>query len=99
MTTDDGIYGLPQDSGPMALFYNKTSSTSSASRCPTTWDEYIAAGKKIHAADPTKYITNDGGDAGFAHEHDLAGGGPARSRVDGTDVTVDLRRRGLEEVG
>ena len=61
-----GLYGLPQDSGPMALFYNKDVFTKYAIEVPKTWDEYVAAAKKLHAADPAKYITSDSGDAGFA---------------------------------
>ena len=94
VTTDEGIYGLPQDSGPMALFYNKTVFDEFGIAVPKTWDEYIAAGKKLHAADPTKYITNDGGgDAGFGTSMIWqAGGRPFAS--DGTSITVDLQDEG-----
>src|SRR5690606_41181 len=66
VTDGDAIYGLPQDSGPMALFYNKTVFDEVGVEVPTTWDEYYEAAQAIHAADPSKYITNDIGDAGFA---------------------------------
>ncbi len=62
----DGIYGLPMDSGPMALFYNTTVFEKyGVSVPPTTWDEYLTAARALHAADPDVYITNDTGDAGF----------------------------------
>ena len=97
VTTDDGIYGLPQDSGPMALFYNKTVFDEFGIAVPETWDEYVAAGKKLHAADPTKYITNDaGGDAGFGTSMIWqAGGRPFQS--DGTSITVDLEDDGSKQ--
>ena len=65
MHAGDAVYGLPQDSGPMALFYNKEVFDKSGIEVPTTWDEYVEAAKKLHAADPKTYITNDTGDAGF----------------------------------
>ncbi|CAM5655916.1 hypothetical protein SALBM311S_04860 [Streptomyces alboniger] len=33
VSEDKAVYGLPMDAGPMALFYNKRSSTSTRSRC------------------------------------------------------------------
>lgn len=66
VTDGDAIYGLPQDSGPMALFYNKTVFDAAGVAVPTTWDEYYEAAKAIHATNPDAYITNDTGDAGFA---------------------------------
>lgn len=76
VSLDGGVYALPQDSGPMALFYNKAVFDQYNIAVPTTWDEYVAAAKQLHAADPTKYITNDTGDA-YHDQHDLAGGRPA----------------------
>lgn len=97
VTTDDGIWGLPQDSGPMALFYNKTVFDQYGLTVPTTWDEYIAQGEKLHAADPTKFITNDqGADAGFGTSMIWqAGGRPFK--IDGTNVTVNLQDEGSKK--
>jgi multiple sugar transport system substrate-binding protein len=90
------IYGLPQDSGPMALFYNKKVFDQYGLTVPTTWDEYIADAQKLHAADPTKYITNDSGDAGFATSMIWqAGGKPFQS--DGTKVTINLQDQGSKK--
>ncbi|MGB4778640.1 ABC transporter substrate-binding protein [Microbacterium sp.] len=96
VTVGDAIYGLPQDSGPMALFYNQAVFDEYGIDVPTTWDEYIAAAEKLHAADPTKYITNDIGDAGFATSMIWqAGGTPFQS--DGTNVTIDLQDAGSKK--
>jgi multiple sugar transport system substrate-binding protein len=96
VTVDDAIYGLPQDSGPMALFYNKTVFDEFGIEVPVTWDDYIAAAEKLHAADPTKYITNDIGDAGFTTSMIWqAGGQPFQST--GTDVTIDLQDEGSKK--
>ncbi|WP_274923027.1 ABC transporter substrate-binding protein, partial [Streptomyces clavifer] len=64
-TIDDAVYALPMDSGPMALYFNKKVLDKHQIATPTTWDEYLDAARKLHAADPNAYITNDTGDAGF----------------------------------
>ena len=85
----DGIYGLPMDSGPMALFYNEKVFDKYDVDVPTTWDEYLDAARKIHEADPKAYITNDVGDAGFTTSMIWQAGGQPY-QVDGTDVTIDF---------
>lgn len=90
------LYGLPQDSGPMAMFYNKTVFDEYGLTVPKTWDEYIADAKKLHAADPTSYITSDNGDAGFTMSMIWqAGGTPFVSK--GTNVTVNLQDAGSKK--
>lgn len=97
VTTDDGIWGLPQDSGPMALFYNQAVFDQYGLTVPTTWDEFIEEGRKLHEADPTKWITNDqGADAGFGTSMIWqAGGRPFQ--VDGTEVSIDLQDEGSQK--
>ncbi|HMR50145.1 MAG TPA: sugar ABC transporter substrate-binding protein [Arachnia sp.] len=88
-----GIYGLPQDSGPMVLLYNQQIFDEFGIEVPTTWDDYIAAAETLHTADPSKYITNDAGDPGFAQPLIWqAGGRPYKT--DGTSVTIDLQDEG-----
>lgn len=89
----EGIYGLPMDSGPMALFFNTTVFEKYGVQVPTTWDEYLEAARALHAADPNVYITNDTGDAGFATSMIWQAGGQPY-QVDGTDVTVDFTDEG-----
>ncbi|ANJ28705.1 sugar ABC transporter substrate-binding protein [Agromyces aureus] len=92
----DQLVGLPQDSGPMALFYNKAVFDQFGIAVPTTWDEYVQAAKDLHAADPTKYITADTGDSGFATSMIWqAGGRPFEA--DGTNVTIDLADEGTQK--
>ena len=87
------VYGLPMDSGPMALFYNKELLDKHGLRVPTTWAEFLTTARALHAADPEAYITNDTGDAGFTTSLIWqAGGRPYR--VDGTKVTVNLQDEG-----
>ncbi|MEV0404047.1 sugar ABC transporter substrate-binding protein [Actinoallomurus sp. NPDC050550] len=91
-----GIYGLPMDSGPMALFYNKEVFDKYKINVPTTWDEYVQAAEKLHAADPKAYITNDVGDAGFTTSMIWQAGGKPY-KVDGTNVSVNFSDAGSQK--
>ena len=53
---DNAVYGIPQDIGPMALFYRKDLFEKNGIAIPTTWDEYTEAAKKVRALGG--YITN-----------------------------------------
>ncbi|MDT0303029.1 ABC transporter substrate-binding protein [Streptomonospora wellingtoniae] len=90
---EGGIYGMPMDSGPMALFYNKDVFDEHGIEVPATWEEYIEAGRRLHKADPDAYITSDTGDAGLATSLIWQAGGQPFT-VDGTDVTVDFTDEG-----
>ncbi|WP_042378312.1 ABC transporter substrate-binding protein [Streptacidiphilus melanogenes] len=88
-----GVYALPMDSGPMALFYNKKVFDKYHLTVPTTWAQYLDDARRLHAADPNAYITNDTGDAGFTTSLIWqAGGHPYK--VDGTKVSVDFTDAG-----
>jgi multiple sugar transport system substrate-binding protein len=90
------IFGLPMDSGPMALFYNDEVFKKHGVKVPTTWDEYLDAARKLHAADPNTYITNDTGDAGFTTSMIWqAGGRPYKT--DGTNVAIDFSDAGTKK--
>ncbi|MEN2738452.1 sugar ABC transporter substrate-binding protein [Microbacterium sp. X-17] len=90
------LVGLPQDSGPMVMLYNKDIFDQFGLPVPTTWDQYVADAQKLHAADATKYITNDAGDPGYANPMIWqAGGRPYKT--DGTKVTIDLQDKGTKQ--
>lgn len=91
------LIGLPQDTGPMALFYNKTVFDKYHLTVPTTWAQYLADAEKLHAANPKEYITSDTGDAGFTTSMMWAAGGHPYE-VSGTkNVTVSLTDPGMTE--
>jgi multiple sugar transport system substrate-binding protein len=54
--TEDEVYGIPQDSGPMALFYRSDLFEQNGIDVPTTWEEYREAAVKVREAGG--YITN-----------------------------------------
>lgn len=86
---NDGVYGLPMDSGPIAMYYNKTLFDKHGIEVPTTWDEYVQAGIALKKAAPGSFITNDLGNAGVTQAIIWqAGGRPYK--IDGTTVTIDF---------
>jgi multiple sugar transport system substrate-binding protein len=52
----DSVYGIPQDAGPMAMFYRKDLFEKNGIKLPTTWQEYADAAVKVKAAGG--HITN-----------------------------------------
>ncbi|MFE9680556.1 ABC transporter substrate-binding protein [Streptomyces sp. NPDC006285] len=92
----DKVWGLPMDSGPMALYYNKKIFDKHKVAVPTTWDEYLDAARKLHKADPKVYITNDAGDAGLTTSL-LWQAGSRPYKVDGTTVKVDFSDAGAKK--
>ena len=52
------IWGYPQDTGPMGMLYRKDIFDKYGITVPKTWDEFAAAARKLHAADPDVYLTN-----------------------------------------
>ncbi|MFB7596373.1 ABC transporter substrate-binding protein [Streptomyces sp. NPDC056160] len=92
----DGIYGLPMDSGPMALFYNKKVFDKYKIAVPATWDEYVDAARKLHKADPKAYITSDIGDAGLTTSL-LWQAGSHPYKADGTKVGIDFTDAGARK--
>ncbi|KQO95713.1 ABC transporter substrate-binding protein [Leifsonia sp. Leaf264] len=93
---DGGIYGLPQDSGPMAMFYRADVFEKLGIEVPKTWDEYLAAARTIHAADPTHYIANDLGDPGFTQSMIWQAGGKPYS-TDGENVNINFDDAGTNK--
>ncbi len=60
------LYAVPQDSGPMEFYYRADLFAKYGLSVPTTWDEYAATAKKLHAADPKAYLgTFSASDAGW----------------------------------
>ncbi|MFB2596685.1 ABC transporter substrate-binding protein [Herbiconiux sp. P17] len=97
-TIDGGLYELPHNAGPMALFYNKTVFDQFGIEVPTTWAEYADAAKKIHAADPTVYLAADNGDAGFTTSMLWAAGSKPFQTDGTTDVTIDMSDEGAQKL-
>ncbi|MCF6109758.1 ABC transporter substrate-binding protein [Mesorhizobium muleiense] len=92
LEVEDKAYAMPWDSGPVAMFYRRDF-YEKASVDPAsikTWDDFIAAGKKIQEANPGVTMTNAdfNGDSEFfrmiANEQ-----GCAYFAADGQSITVN----------
>ncbi|MBE0008840.1 MULTISPECIES: ABC transporter substrate-binding protein [unclassified Arthrobacter] len=53
---EGSVYAIPQDSGPMAMYYRANLFEEAGIEVPTTWEEYAAAAEQIKAEGA--YITN-----------------------------------------
>lgn len=52
------VWAIPQDTGPLGMLYRKDIFDKHGIQVPTTWDEFAAAARKLHKADPDVYLTN-----------------------------------------
>jgi multiple sugar transport system substrate-binding protein len=52
------VWAIPQDTGPMGMLYRQDIFDKHGIQPPKTWDEFAAAARKLHAADPNVYLTN-----------------------------------------
>jgi multiple sugar transport system substrate-binding protein len=95
VSSGDGIWALPQDSGPMAMFYNAEVFSALGIDIPTTWDEFVAAGEAITAADADNCIVADNGNGGFVSSMIWQAGGRPFA-VDGETITIDLHDEGSQ---
>jgi len=58
VTIGNAVYAIPQDTGPLAMFYRADIFQKYHLSVPTTWAEYADDAAKLHAADPNEYITD-----------------------------------------
>jgi multiple sugar transport system substrate-binding protein len=58
VTSGSSIWAIPQDSGPMAMFYRADIFQKYGLTVPTTWAQYAQDAAKLHAANPNEYITD-----------------------------------------
>ncbi len=54
----NAVYAIPQDTGPMAMYYRADVFAKYHLPIPTTWAQYADDAAKLHAADPNEYITD-----------------------------------------
>lgn len=88
-----GVFGLPMDSGPMAMFYNAELFEANGLEVPTTWDQYLEVARELKEKVPGAYMANDTGDAGFTTSMIWQAGGQPYT-VDGTSVGIDFTDEG-----
>ncbi|MFB7287512.1 ABC transporter substrate-binding protein [Actinacidiphila glaucinigra] len=52
-----GVFAMPQDTGPMALYVRSDIFKKHGLEIPKTWDEYATEAQKLHKADPNLSMT------------------------------------------
>ncbi|MFJ2033612.1 ABC transporter substrate-binding protein [Streptosporangium sp. NPDC087985] len=52
----DAVYGIPQDSGPMMLYYRTDLFKKYGIEVPRTWDDYAKAARTVHEKDPKVHL-------------------------------------------
>jgi multiple sugar transport system substrate-binding protein len=97
ITVNGSLDALPQDTGPMALFYNEKIFKQYGLTVPTTWDQYVADAVKLHAANSKEYITSDTGDPGFATSMIWQAGGTPFTVNGATSVTINTQDSGTQK--
>lgn len=55
---EDAVYAVPQDTGPMALYYRADLFEEYGIEAPATWEEFAAAAETVHEQDDGVYITH-----------------------------------------
>jgi len=58
------VWAIPQDTGPMGMLYRQDIFDQYGIQVPKTWDEFAAAARKLHTANPNIYLTNLAGERG-----------------------------------
>ncbi|HCI82083.1 MAG TPA: sugar ABC transporter substrate-binding protein [Ktedonobacter sp.] len=58
VTQGSSVYAIPQDTGPMAMYYRADLFKKYNIPVPQTWADYATAAAKLHAANSSYYITD-----------------------------------------
>jgi multiple sugar transport system substrate-binding protein len=87
---DGAIYAYPQDTGPMGMLYREDIFASRGIAVPATWDEFAAAARKLHAADPGVYLTSISDNEAGAWHGLMWQAGARPYSVNGTTIGLDV---------
>lgn len=93
VSAGSSVYGIPQDTGPMGMYYRKDLFAKYKIPVPTTWADYAKAAATLHKADPNLYITNfssSGGDYAQWAAYMWQAGGNWASSADGSTWNVSV---------
>ncbi|MFC4561709.1 ABC transporter substrate-binding protein [Nocardiopsis mangrovi] len=97
MTYGGATYGLPNNTGPLVMIYNREVFEAAGAEPPATWDEFAEAAELIREDSGARIMSIDPGDAGGLDSLIWQGGGRP-FRVDGESVTVDFSDEGTRRV-
>jgi multiple sugar transport system substrate-binding protein len=86
----NAVYGIPQDSGPMMLYYRVDLFKQFGLTVPTTWDDFAKDAQTLRQKDPKRYLTTfSSGDGGWFSGLSGQAGGKWWS-LDGSKWTVGI---------
>jgi multiple sugar transport system substrate-binding protein len=98
VTVNGGVYGVPQDTGPMAMFYRKDLFKEAGLTPPTTWAQYAADAVIIHKKFPKTYIANmDPTDPGTATSLMWQAGATPFKTSGTSNVAVNFNEAGVSQ--
>ena len=55
---NNGLWGIPQDTGPMGLLYRNDLFSDAGIEPPATWDDFAAAAETYHTKNPKSWLVN-----------------------------------------
>jgi multiple sugar transport system substrate-binding protein len=84
------ILAYPQDTGPMGMLYRADLFEQHSITVPKTWDEFAAAARKLHAANPDVYLTNMAANETAGWHGLMWQAGSRPYSVDGTTVGLSV---------
>jgi len=58
VNTNGGLWGIPQDTGPMGLLYRDDLLKGAGLEAPKTYDDFAAAAETYHSKNPKSYLVN-----------------------------------------
>jgi multiple sugar transport system substrate-binding protein len=58
VNTNGGLWGIPQDTGPMGLLYREDLLQQAGLEAPKTYDDFAAAAQTYHSKSPKSYLVN-----------------------------------------
>jgi multiple sugar transport system substrate-binding protein len=58
VVSDNHIWAVPQDTGPMGMLYRKDLLDKAGIKPPTTWEEFATAAREYHKKNPGSYLAN-----------------------------------------
>lgn len=91
-SVDGGLFGLPQDSGPIVMMYNAELFAEHGVEVPSTWEQYVAAAETLKKADKNIYMSNEIGGPVSLPLVWAFGGKPFT--IDGHDISIDTLDQG-----
>jgi multiple sugar transport system substrate-binding protein len=92
------ILAYPQDTGPMGMLYRADIFEKHGIEVPKTWDEFAAAARKLHTADPKVYMTDMAANEQGAWHGLMWQAGSKPYSVDGTTVGLAVNDAASKKV-